>query len=95
MPSINHIHKFLSSELGGERVIRENGKKKYVKVPAYPIFKCVLPNCTCFYERKNTLGLKSICWVCNQEMEMKVYNLKETRPRHRDCRKVKGKNAIN
>jgi hypothetical protein len=82
-----HVHKYIYAELGGERVIHENGKKKFIKVPGFPIFRCILPDCNHYVSRNNALGMKTICWRCGEEMIMKVYHLKETKPHHRECRK--------
>ena len=81
----DHTHKYLALELGGEKIVRINGKKKLIKEMGYPIFKCCLNDCSHFIARNLTLGRKCICWKCSMEMEMKVYNLKQKRPHHKEC----------
>lgn len=87
MPVVNHIHKYQAQELGGERIVRENGKKKLIKVGGYPIYRCVIPGCSHYLPRSNTLGARCICHRCGEEMTMLTYNLNEVRPHHRECRK--------
>lgn len=79
------IHKYYLTELGGERIVRVDGKKKLIKTGGYPIFKC--KDCPSYVQRKLALGKKSICWVCETEMIMKAYNLLEVHPKHKECRK--------
>ena len=89
MPSLNHIHKFRLVTLGGEKIVRIDGKKKLVKTPGYEVFKCILPGCTSFFARDLALGLKTLCNNCNTEMTMMPYNLREARPHHRECRRIR------
>lgn len=84
---MSHTHKYRSAILGGEKVIVENGKKKLLKTGGYPIFRCILPNCSHYVPRKLALGRLVLCWVCGNVMEMKSYNLNEARPHHKECRK--------
>ena len=85
MPIQNHVHKYLGAQLGGEKITRENGKKKFIKSDGYPIFRCALDDCSHFISLSLALGWKSICWRCGQEMFIKSYNLKQTRPHHKVC----------
>ena len=85
MPPMKHTHKYLLTKLGGEHIIWENGKKKLIIDKGYPIFKCSLPNCTHFVAKNLGLGRIVLCNVCNQEMEMKIYNLNQKKPHHKEC----------
>lgn len=88
MPVLNHIHKYIASVLGGEKIRRdENGNKKLIKTAGYPIYKCTLDGCSHFAPRSAVLGNRTICWRCEKEMFMKTYNLNEVRPHHRECRR--------
>lgn len=88
MTKEKHLHKYLFIVLGDERIGRDsNNKKIIIKVAGYPVFKCVF--CTRYLTPKLTLGELTLCWRCEKEMIMKSYNLKEKKPHHRDCRKIK------
>lgn len=85
-----HVHKYYLTQLGGERIGRnEKGKKILIKTEGYPIFKCANEGCTHYIQRILASGRRSICWKCNEEMIMKSYNISEKKPHHRECRKSK------
>jgi hypothetical protein len=85
MPVLKHTHKYIAAILGGEKIIRENGKKRLIKTGGFPIFRCASSDCSHFIQRTMALGKHTICWKCNEVMTMKPYNLFQKKPKHRDC----------
>lgn len=55
MPVLNHTHKY---------VRRESGASKY------PIYKCLLPDCTSFINEIIAENKKSLCYFCETEFHI-------------------------
>ncbi len=72
MPKIKtHLHKLK----------RINTAKK--DNPPFYVYKCV--RCTFFLQEKLCVGTETQCWRCNAKFNMESYNLRQARPRCREC----------
>src|SRR5271169_1268254 len=52
MPVINHVHKYIRKTVG-----RNN----------FPIYRCILPDCSHFLQSALVEGRKSLCYFCDKE----------------------------
>lgn len=85
-----HIHKYYRTVLGARKIIKdENGTRKIIPAEGKEIFRCGIPGCTTYRPRSLVLGLKSLCWVCGEELILSTENTKLKKPTHKFCRKRK------
>lgn len=77
---VRHIHKYQRVDIA-----KTPGK-------SYPVFKCVLPQCSHYITPELVVGKETICWRCDEVFLLTVDLARLVRPHCKDCTRTEGAN---
>ena len=72
-----HIHKY-------KRIFLS--KKKGIK--GYPVWRCMLADCSHYMAGETVVGRKSVCWKCGDSFTLTKFSLERVKPTCDTCRGI-------